>query len=161
MQRRDDWLSRASLSIISSRAGGWVILNLLTPLDRVLLRLSNGRISSVAMVMSSLVLISTGAKSGQPRETPLVYIPDGERIVLVASNAGLPHHPSWYHNLRANPQARVIADERTGNYRAREAAGVEREELWQRAVSIYPGYAAYQSRTGGRTIPVMVLEPVA
>ncbi|NNJ10337.1 nitroreductase family deazaflavin-dependent oxidoreductase [Chloroflexales bacterium ZM16-3] len=148
------------MSFFASPIGAWIILYLFTPIDRVLLRLSRGRLSTVAVVVPSLVLISTGAKSGLPRETPLVYLPDGVRIVLIASNGGQPHHPAWYHNLRANPEARVVVGGRTGSYRAHEAAGVEREELWRRAVALYHGYHTYQGRTGGRTIPVMVLEPV-
>jgi deazaflavin-dependent oxidoreductase (nitroreductase family) len=160
MQRQENWLRRTITQIASTRAGGWIILKVLTPIDRVLLRVSGGRIATTALMLPSLVLISTGAKSGQPRETPLIYLPDGERIVLMASNVGMPHHPAWYHNLRANPVAQVAVGGRTMSYRAREAAGAEREQLWRRAVALYPGYAVYQGRAEGRTIPVLVLEPV-
>lgn len=151
---------RAIMGFFSSRFGTWIILNLFTPLDRVLLRISRGRVSTTSMVMPSLILFTTGAKSGLPRETPLIYLPDGKRIVLIASNGGQPQHPGWYHNLRANPQARVLRGGREGSYHARETVGIEREALWQRAVALYSGYGVYQGRSDGRQIPVLVLEPV-
>jgi F420H(2)-dependent quinone reductase len=158
MRYRATGLRRLLFWLGSTRFGAWVILNLFTPFDRVLLRLSRGRISTTSLVMPSLVLTTTGAKSGQPRATPLVFIPDGGRIILIASNGGLPRNPAWYYNLRANPRARVTFGGRTRDCLAHEARGVEREELWRHAVAAYPGYAVYQQRTQGRTIPVMVLE---
>jgi deazaflavin-dependent oxidoreductase (nitroreductase family) len=152
-------MERAALRFFASRFGTWIILAILTPIDRVLLRLSNGRLSSTALAMPSLNLISIGAKSGQPRETPLIYLPDGERIVLIASNGGQPNHPAWYYNLLAHPQASVVTGGQTRAFRAREASGAEREDLWRRAASRYPGYETYKLRASGRTIPVMVLEP--
>jgi F420H(2)-dependent quinone reductase len=122
----------------------------------LLIRLSRGRLS-VAIGMPRLILTTIGAKSGQARTTPLIYLPDGERVVLVASNGGSLRHPGWYYNLRANPQATLLIDGRTATYRAREADGAERAELWRRAVAFYPGYAVYQRRAGGRAIPVLVL----
>ena len=86
-------------------------------------------------------------------------IEDGERVVLIASNFGRAHHPAWYHNLRANPVATLSVRGRENTYIAREAAGIEREDYWRQAVELYAGYAAYQKRTGGRKIPIMVLTP--
>jgi deazaflavin-dependent oxidoreductase (nitroreductase family) len=77
--------------------------------------------------------------------------------VLIASKGGHPRHPAWYHNLRAHPEAVVEIRGRRERRVAREAEGAEREELWERAVAFYPGYASYQSRAGARRIPVMVL----
>lgn len=159
--RRDSPLRRAVVSFAASPPGTWIILYLLTPLDRVLLRLTRGRVSSVAFAAPSLTLISTGAKSGLPRETPLLYLPDGARVVLVASNGGQPHNPAWYYNLKAHPAARVLIGGRELRVSAREASAAEREELWPRAVALYAGYDTYQGRAGGRTIPVMILEPAA
>jgi deazaflavin-dependent oxidoreductase (nitroreductase family) len=90
---------------------------------------------------------------------PLVGIPDGERLVLIASNFGQAHHPAWYHNLKKNPQATVTIGTHTGDYAAHEAQGAEYARLWQKAVSLYSGYAAYKERTGGRAIPIIVLTP--
>lgn len=159
MRYRPSGLRRFLLWLGSTHFGTWVILTLFTPLDRVLLRVSHGHFSTTSLILPSLVLISTGAKTGQSRSTPLVFIPDGERIVLIASNGGHARHPAWYHNLRANPQAQVIFGGRTRSFLAHEVKGIEREELWRQAVAAYPGYAIYQQRTQGRIIPIMVLEP--
>ena len=102
------------------------------------------------------------AASGQPRSVPLVVITDGDRLILFASNFGQAHYPGWYYNLRAHPQATLTVDGQTREYTAREAVGAERDRLWQEAVNLYAGYAAYQRRIGDkRHVPVMVLTPAA
>jgi deazaflavin-dependent oxidoreductase (nitroreductase family) len=88
-----------------------------------------------------------------------VGIEDGERIVLIGSNFGRARHPAWYYNLRANPEATLSVRGQTDRYIAREATEAEREHYWHQAVALYAGYAAYEKRTGGRTIPIMVLTP--
>jgi deazaflavin-dependent oxidoreductase (nitroreductase family) len=88
-----------------------------------------------------------------------VGIEDGERVVLIASNFGRSRHPAWYHNLRANPEATLSVRGQKKTYIAREADGREREDYWHQAVELYAGYAAYEKRTGGRKIPIMVLAP--
>ena len=142
-----------------SRAGGWYFVNVAMRVDRVLLPLTRGRVSS-APGQQVLLLETVGAKSGQRRRTPLVYVTDGDRIVLIASKAGAKRHPSWFHNLRANPRVKVLAPGRSGEYNAREAEGEERERLWREACDYYAGYDTYQDRAGSRRIPVVVLEPV-
>lgn len=106
-----------------------------------------------------LLLHSRGARSGQPRTTPLLYTPHGDALVLVASKAGADHHPAWYHNLRAHPDVEVEIGGHRRPMRAREARGAEREELWRRVNDNYSGYGTYQRRAGNRRIPLMVLEP--
>jgi deazaflavin-dependent oxidoreductase (nitroreductase family) len=106
-----------------------------------------------------VTLTAVGARSGRLRTLPLVGIPDGEKVVLIASNFGRPHHPAWYHNLRANPEARLTGHGRAGTYIASEVTGPDRERYWNQAVDLYVGYAVYERRTGGREIPVMVLTP--
>lgn len=130
-------------------------------IDQLVLRLSNGRYSasSVAAGLPIVTLTTTGAKSGAPRSVPLVGIPDGEDVILIASNWGQTFYPAWYHNLRAHPQAALSINGRTGTYTAREAIGEERERYWQMATRLYRGYDLYKQRTGGRPIPVMVLTP--
>ena len=145
----------------STRAGAWLFARTAHRLDLPLIRLSKGRYS-LTSIMSGLpvvTLTAIGARSGRPRTLPLVGIPDGEKVVLIASNFGRPHHPAWYHNLRANPEARLTGHRRTGTYIAREATGAERERYWGQAVDLYPGYTVYQARAGGGAIPVMVLTP--
>ena len=81
-------------------------------------------------------------------------------MILVASNAGSTRHPSWYHNVRANPAVTFLRrGGHSASYVAREAAGPERAELWDRVNDLYGGYDTYQGRTGGREIPVVVLDP--
>ena len=144
----------------SSSAGGWYFINVANKIDKHLVPATDGRVSS-AVGQQVLVVETIGGKSGQRRRIPLVYITDGDRIVLVASKGGAAKNPAWYHNLKANPEVQVWAKGRSGRYRAREAEGEERERLWAEAVDYYAGYETYQSRTGGRRIPVMVLDPVS
>ena len=104
-----------------------------------------------------LLLDHVGAKSGQRRTSPLVYVRDGDDLVLVASKGGNPKHPSWFHNLKANPETTVqVGSEKIG-VRARVASDAERERLWPMAVRTYGGYTEYQQRTD-RKIPLVVLE---
>ena len=105
-----------------------------------------------------LLLDHVGAKSGKRRTTPLAYLADGERIVIVASKGGHPRHPAWYHNLRANPRTTVQVGRRKLDVDARVAGPEERERLWPRVVDLYEGYAGYQQRTD-REIPLVILEP--
>lgn len=141
----------------ATRPGAWFVRTCVQPIDRVLLRITGGRMGVVSFVYPTLVLITTGARSGVQRRTPLLFLPDGNRIVLVASNFGRNRHPGWYYNLRANPQAQVNIYGQTFTCWAREATGVEYLELWERAVRYYPGFAIY-ARRAGRTVPIMVLD---
>ena len=146
--------------LAASRFGGWYFINVANKVDKHLVPATNGRMSS-AVGQQVLVVETIGAKSAQARRIPLVYVTDGEAIVLIASKGGAPKHPAWYHNLKAHPEVQVWAKGRSGRYRAREAEGEERERLWAKAVDYYAGYDTYQARTGGRRIPVMVLDRVS
>ncbi|HNJ78433.1 MAG TPA: nitroreductase family deazaflavin-dependent oxidoreductase, partial [Marmoricola sp.] len=95
----------------------------------------------------------TGRKTGQARVTPLVFLRDQDRIVVVASQAGLPQHPQWYRNLMADPRGHVQIDRDRWPILAREADPVERAELWPRLVDLYSDYDTYQAWTD-REIPV-------
>lgn len=136
----------------------WRPWNAITKLNVKLYRLSGGRLGGKMDAASVCVLHHVGAKSGQSRETPLLYLPDDDAIVLVASMGGSPKHPAWYHNLRAHPDVTVEIGRERRTLRARIAEGEERERLWQRLTGIWPAYDAYQARTT-RRIPVLVLEP--
>ena len=105
-----------------------------------------------------LLLDHVGAKSGIERSSPLVYIEDGENLVIVASKGGFPKHPAWFHNLRANPETTVQVGGERRRVRARIATDAERERLWPKAVEAWPGYDDYQARTD-RKIPLVILEP--
>jgi F420H(2)-dependent quinone reductase len=105
-----------------------------------------------------LLLDHVGAKSGVSRTTPLIYLRDGEDLVVIASKGGNERHPAWFHNLRANPGTTVQVGAEQRPVHARVATPEERARLWPRAVEAYPDYARYQERTE-REIPIVVLEP--
>ncbi len=152
---------QATRRLIAARPVTWLLARAMHRLDGVALRLSGGRTSASALFtgLPLITLTTTGAKSGQPRRVPLVGIPDGERLILIASNWGQARHPAWLHNIRANPLVKVtgrdVAAERL--YVARELSGEERAAAWARAVALYPGYAGYAARAG-REIAVVALE---
>jgi deazaflavin-dependent oxidoreductase (nitroreductase family) len=107
----------------------------------------------------TLILTTTGRKSGEPRDTPLIYGRSGDDYLVVASMGGAPRHPSWYLNLDANPKTEIqVWDERIKT-RARTATPEEREAMWKEMTSHWPAYDSYQEKTD-REIPVVVLEPV-
>src|SRR3954447_21522441 len=148
---------RVLQAFAQSRLGGWLFVNVLPAVDRPLLRLSGGRLSS-GMGQTYVLLHARGAKSGVERTVPLLGTKSGDTILLVASKAGAPEHPAWFHNLRAHPDVAVTVNGERRPVRARVAQGEERERLWAVVCDHYTGYAAYQTRTGGRVIPVVVLE---
>ncbi|MCT2060115.1 nitroreductase family deazaflavin-dependent oxidoreductase, partial [Dietzia cinnamea] len=104
------------------------------------------------------LLTTTGRKSGEPRTVPLLHIPDGDRVLLVASQGGLPSHPQWYRNILADPSVTVQVGRRVRSMTAREATPGERAELWPRLVERYADFAEYQANTS-RVIPVVICEP--
>jgi deazaflavin-dependent oxidoreductase (nitroreductase family) len=103
-----------------------------------------------------LLLTTTGARSGQRRTTPMMYIPDGDRLLVIASNIGAPTHPDWYRNLVAHPEVTVEVGTETYNATARVAEGSERDRLWSRLVELYPFFTEHQAKTT-RQIPVIAL----
>jgi deazaflavin-dependent oxidoreductase (nitroreductase family) len=107
------------------------------------------------------MLTTVGAKTGQRRTLPVLGLPDGERIVLIASNYGQRRNPSWYYNLRKNPRASVSVEGVTYEVEARELTGEERERYFQQGVEMYPGFAVYRRRAAGRRIPVIKLDPTS
>jgi deazaflavin-dependent oxidoreductase (nitroreductase family) len=141
----------------STRAGAWFMINIASHLDKRLIKSSGGRMN-MTFAWPCLLLTTVGAKTGKSRTTPLVYVRDGENIVLIASKGGNPRHPAWYLNLKTNPEVEVFLDGKSGRYTARDAEGEERERLWKKAVGVYSGYEKYRERAGGREIPVVVLE---
>lgn len=104
-----------------------------------------------------LLLTTTGAKSGQPHTTPMMYVPDGDRLLVIASNAGAPKHPDWYHNLVAHPQAIVEVGNETFEASATVTEGAERQKLWAMIVERYPFFAEHQAKIS-RQIPIVILK---
>jgi deazaflavin-dependent oxidoreductase (nitroreductase family) len=111
------------------------------------------------LTVPSLLLTTTGRKSGEKFIFPLFYGKDGNSYIVVASKGGAPEHPGWYRNLLANPDVKVQVGTEMSKARARTATGKERERLWEKALEFWPPYADYQRKTE-REIPVVVLDPV-
>ena len=159
-QQNKTVIDKVLQAVARSRLGGWLFVNVFPVIDRRLIPLFHGRLK-VAIGQPILLLHTRGARSGEPRTTPLLYTPWGDAFVVVASKAGAQHHPAWYHNLRGHPED--ISIEVAGariSVRARVIDGPERARLWERVNDNYNGYDAYQTRAAGRTIPVISLEPL-
>ena len=121
-------------------------------------RMSGGVIGGRIMGAPCLILTTTGRKSGAKRTTPLMFLRDGQDVVIVASYGGSPKHPVWYLNLQANPDAEVLIGREHRRVRARTASDEERDRLWPQLVAMYKSYADYQTKTT-RKIPVVILKP--
>ncbi|HEX2285011.1 MAG TPA: nitroreductase/quinone reductase family protein [Mycobacterium sp.] len=105
-----------------------------------------------------MLLTTIGAKTGQQRTLPLLYLVDGDELILIASNYGRKGHPAWYRNLVANPKVEVLAGKRSGSYTATEITEpAERERVWALALDQYAGYGDYEKLAGDRTIPLIRL----
>lgn len=111
-------------------------------------------------MIATLLLTTTGRKSGEALTLPLIYGHSGNSYVVIASKGGAPAHPAWYLNLQANPEVSVQVKAERFDARARTATGAERAALWQQLVGIYHPYEQYQIAAGAREIPVVVLDPV-
>jgi len=110
-------------------------------------------------VLPTLLLTTTGRKSGEKRSLPLIYGKDGDNYVIIASKGGMPNHPIWFLNLEANPECELMVGPKALDARARVAEGDERARLWKQMAELYPPYDDYQKNAGDRVIPVVVLEP--
>jgi len=128
-------------------------------LNKWVYRATDGRIGGKFLRGAPVCLLTTtGRHSGQARTTPLIYLADGPRVVLVASKGGSKRHPLWYLNLEANPDVEVQIGAERRACRARTASAAEKQALWPRLLEIYRDYDDYQARTK-RDIPVVILEP--
>jgi len=141
------------------RQAGWRFFNELTRMHTIAYRLTGGLVGRrVPGGPPMLLLDHVGARSGTKRTTPLVYLEDGDRIVIVASKGGSPRHPAWFHNLRANPDTTVQIGSRRIPVTASVATASQRARLWPMITRLYGGYESYQKRTS-REIPLVILEP--
>ena len=121
-------------------------------------RANGGKVLSGPFVGAPLLLLTTtGAKSGRPFTTPLVYTKDGDRIVIIASKAGAPKHPAWYHNLKAHPTTTIEIGKEKFQAKATITKDPERQRLFDAQAKAMPAFAGYQKNTT-RQIPVIVLE---
>jgi F420H(2)-dependent quinone reductase len=121
-----------------------------------LYRLSGGSLGRTMGGVPILLLDHVGRKSGKKRTLPLMYAPDGDDLVLVASYGGARKHPAWYLNLTADPDTTVQVGSERREVRAQDVEGEERDRLWAKAAAAYPAYDVYQRRTD-RRIPVVKL----
>jgi F420H(2)-dependent quinone reductase len=149
----DRFYSRISMFVSSTTGLRWVG-KLNTPLYRV----SGGRIGGKVGRAPVLLLITTGRKSGQQRTAPVVYLVDGDRVVIIDTNAGNERRPAWSLNLKANPDAEVEIGRERRPVRARIAEGEERTDLWRKHNEQYAGFDDYAERLD-RDISVFILDP--
>ncbi|MEO8969679.1 MAG: nitroreductase/quinone reductase family protein [Solirubrobacteraceae bacterium] len=120
----------------------------------------SGRRAPAWLADAKIVLVDhAGAKSGRRRTSPLMYHATGNAIAVVASKAGQPTHPAWFHNLKANPDTTIQIGSVIRTVRARVATDDERDRLWPQFVAFYPGYEFFQRNAKGRTIPIVILDP--
>ncbi len=160
-RRRTTVLTRLLKRIGPTRGFAAVYKRLGPAVDPWLMHKTDGRVSSRWYGFPALLLATTGAKSGQRRVQPLIYLRDGRDFAVVGTNFGQKHHPGWTANLLAHPQAEVEVGPVTLAVTAELADSGTWERLWPRFVELYPGYASYLSRTGGRAPRMFLLHPLA
>jgi deazaflavin-dependent oxidoreductase (nitroreductase family) len=120
-------------------------------------RASGGKVGGMFAGAPMVLLTTRGARSGQPRTTPLVYTTDGDRLVVLASKGGADTNPAWYHNLVANPDVTVEVGSEKFTATAAVPTGPERDRLFNAQAALMPNFAEYQQKTK-RRIPVVTLE---
>ena len=121
-------------------------------------RANHGKVGGNFEGAPLLLLHSVGAKSGQERVSPMMYLADGDRFLVFASKAGAPDNPDWYHNLKANPDVTIEVGDDTVDVRAEELPRAERDEAYAKQAALFPGFADYERKTD-RVIPVLALTP--
>jgi deazaflavin-dependent oxidoreductase (nitroreductase family) len=152
-------INRAGVAASSSKLGGIFYHVVCRRIDTLLIPITKGRLS-LGPPGQTVLLTTTGARTGRPRHAAVAFLWRGDEMIVVASKGGAPHHPGWYHNLTANPRVRTRyrgADEQRV---AREATGTERDALFREAAATFSNFAAYQERATQRTIPVMILSKI-
>jgi len=154
--RRRGRISRAYAALANTALGRFLSVHVVWKVDPWLMRVTRGRIGTGLGLLPTALLETKGAKSGALRRNAVIYFHDGERVTIVASKLGLPEHPAWFHNLRAEPdvefggipmRATVVED------------GAERERLWKLADRVFAPYADYrrEAAKANRTIPIVQL----
>ena len=157
----DDWAAQRPSWLKAAQRWFGRLIGLVAPLHARLALATNGWVSPNLGGRPGIILETIGRRSGTPRRVVLTYLPDGERIVVIASNYGREGHPAWYRNIEAEPSVTIIYKRFRRPYRARIAVGEERLN-YLRATddTTYGVYAAYARKTS-REIPVVILEPAA
>ena len=135
------------------------LMRVFTRINVWVYQLSGGRLMNRMLGTPICLVTMTGARSGRKRVIPLMYNPNGEDVILVASLGGAPKNPVWYYNLVANPDVEIQVGAVKRRMRCRQASAGEKTALWPAIVANFPSYGAYQRRTD-RDIPVMICSPV-
>lgn len=129
----------------------WFVASVLTPIEKLLYHLTSGRASLIQFgrhrALPELMLVTRGARSGAERRTPVLYLEDGERLLVVGSNFGRERHPAWTANLRAHPQAAVVLHGEQRRVRALPAGSEDFQRLWPKMLEIWPAWSVYRTRT--------------
>ena len=149
------------LRVATTKTGGRLLMMLITPTDRLLLRLTRGRYCISALGAPTLLLETTGRKSGQRRATPLLYLQDRSTpstLYIIGSRGGQGGNAGWALNLSANPTTVIHSPDGTGTYIADRIIGDHRARIWRDFVNFNPGFAVYQTRTS-QEIPIFALKP--
>jgi deazaflavin-dependent oxidoreductase (nitroreductase family) len=156
-QRRRGPLYRTFARLSATRPMRWLSRKVAWKVDPWLMRRTHGRVG-LSMGVPTALLETRGAKSGQPRANAVIYFHDGANVIVIASKLGLPEHPAWLHNAKANPDVKVNGEP----YRAEVVADeAERQRLWDLADRVFPPFASYRDRAAaaGRTIEILRLVP--
>lgn len=136
------------------------LVNAMVNANVALYRRTNGRMGNKVKGAPVLLLDHVGRKSGKQRTAPVLYLLDGDDVVVVASRGGSDATPAWWLNLQAHPTTEVQIGAERRSVVARQATREEKDRLWPRLLEMFPDYGAYQSRTA-REIPVVILSPAA
>ena len=146
--------------LASTKPVAWMFQKTMYPMDRVLYRMSGGRITLPGILagLPVIMLTTTGARSGKPRTMPLLGIPMGEGLVVLGTNYGQNPTPGWVYNLRADPKATVGYRDRTVEVVARHATVPETDEAFVLAAKVYPAFNDYRDRIGGRSVSAYMLD---
>lgn len=144
-----------------TRLGGWLGYHAVPRLDRATQRLTNGRgtLTEWFAGVPPIWLTTTGARTGQERQTPLFGIPIDDDIALIGTGFGRTPTPAWVYNLEANPAATVAFRDNSATAHARATEGAERDHIWKSGTRVYPGFSKYRQRVTHREVRVFVLEP--
>ena len=145
--------------LFNNRVGYWYLTTVAPRIDATVTPATQAWLSSLPGT-PLLLITTTGAKSGKQRTHPLMYWSRGQDVILMASNFGRETHPAWFFNVKAHPEVTLQFRGKRGKYRARVAAGAERDELWERAKDFIANYRTYEHRAAGkRHIQVVVCSP--
>jgi deazaflavin-dependent oxidoreductase (nitroreductase family) len=161
--RRPEALRRFAHKAAEIIPMSWIPPRALVRIDREVFRFSRGRTTLSAWISGFpiIMLTTTGARTGERRTLPVLALPDGDRLVVIASNFGLPSNPGWYYNLRAQPDVMITWKGTSVEMRARELTGAERQRYVDRGLEAYPWWRQYHRRAAPRQIPVIMLEQLS